>query len=79
MFKKINSVDFGDNKLKDDDLNHFSEELKLNKYIKNVLIKNKKGVSKEMSKELEKQIRYNKAIDQQFKTGGDIDTDAKDL
>ncbi len=79
MFKKINTVDFGDNKLKDDDLNHFSEELKLNKYIKNVLIKNKKGVSKEMTKELEKQIKYNKAIDEQFKTGGNIDVDAKDL
>lgn len=79
VFKKINSVDFGDNKLHDQDLTQFSEELKLNKYIKNVLIKNKKGVSKEMNRELERQIKYNKAIDEQFKAGKPIDSNTKGL
>ena len=57
----------------------FSEELKLNKYIKNVLIKNKKGVSKAMNQELERQIKYNKAIHEQLKPGKKVDSNAKNL
>ena len=53
VFKKINTVDFGNKELKESDLASFSEELKLNQYIQDVVIK-KKGVSKEMNKELEK-------------------------
>ena len=53
VFKMINTIDFGNQELKESDLAGFSEELKLNKYIQNVVIK-KKGVSKEMNKELEK-------------------------
>ena len=49
----INTVDFGNKELKESDLARFSEELKLNQYIQDVVIK-KKGVSKEMNKELEK-------------------------
>lgn len=45
VFKKINSINFGDNKIQNADAAKLSNELKMNKYIQKVIIK-KKNVSK---------------------------------
>ena len=42
---QIKSIDFGNKKIKDSELEEFGQELRVNKYIRNVCLK-KKGLSK---------------------------------
>jgi len=68
VFKKINTIDFGDNKLEKGQFQAFSQELKLNKYIQNVLVE-KKHVDRDLQKEFEAEISKNKAIYDMQKSG----------
>ena len=61
VFQKIKSIDFGANKIESTEAALLSEELKLNKFIQNVVVK-KKGMGNEQIKMMEKEIAKNKAI-----------------
>ena len=61
VFRKIQSIDFGDNKLEAEDVEEFGQTLKDNRFVQNVSMK-KKGVSRHTQAMLEREIEKNKQI-----------------
>lgn len=61
VFQKIKTIDFGENKIDSGGAAALSEELKLNKYIQNVVVK-KKNMAGDMAKMLQREIAKNKTI-----------------
>lgn len=76
IFPKIKSIDFGENKLQQDEMEEFGEQLKLNKYIQNIEMK--KHGSNKLAGQLKDELDKNKAINE-VKEALAYDTNAKEL
>ena len=77
VFQKINTIDFGANKIQSDEAAALTAELKMNKYIQNVNVK-KSSMGNEQAKMLKKEIAKNKAI-YDLAQGEELDTSATAL